>query len=404
MNVSQAPQKWLVIDAVCYLMIASVAGRMLPYYLQSPYRWVVIALLGVYTMLFSVARFSRLRLQVIMHLYFVVQVLITLTLNQVLPSYDGPQDYFIMLVLPLCVQAVWQMPPRVATAWVAAFSAIMAFAMVVYYQRYEGSWEGIGYGLAYVAGCIMVSAFSSLVMRADRARVETQRLNEDLRQANEKLQAYTRQVEQLASAEERARLARDLHDSVSQTIFSVTLTAQAARILLDRDPARVPEQLDHLQVLARSALAEMRSLIQHMRSTERDGLPAMLRRSVQERAAQDGLQVELFIQGDRLLSFDLEQCLFRVAQEALNNVVKHSGTTCARLYLDLDCEPVTLVVEDDGCGFDLPTAQTSPGHFGLASMAERIHALGGRLDITSRPGLGTTIRVTAPAEKEGEHV
>ena len=143
-----------------------------------------------------------------------------------------------MLIMPISMQAMWRFGQKTGTRWVAVFAVFVAVCMIVYYQKYEGSWEGVGYGLVYVAAAIMISVFSTLTQRATSAHKESQALNAELAAANSKLQEYARQVEQLAAAEERSRLARDLHDSVSQTIFSLTLTAQAARILLDRDPAR----------------------------------------------------------------------------------------------------------------------------------------------------------------------
>ncbi len=265
MNHTSGRNQWTAVDTVSYLMIGSVVGRMLPYYWPTDNRWPMVGLMSLYILLFTAARIISHRRPAILHPYFIVQLGITLLLLLVIPSYDGPQDYFAMLIMPISMQAMWRFGQKTGTRWVAVFAVFVAVCMIVYYQKYEGSWEGVGYGLVYVAAAIMISVFSTLTQRATSAHKESQALNAELAAANTKLQEYARQVEQLAAAEERSRLARDLHDSVSQTIFSLTLTAQAARILLDRDPARVAPQLDHLQELASSALAEMRSLIEHLR-------------------------------------------------------------------------------------------------------------------------------------------
>ena len=202
-------------------------------------------------------------------------------------------------------------------------------------------------------------------------------------------------MEGLAAAEERNRLARELHDSVSQTIFSMTLTSQAARMLMESDPPRAVSLLDHLQTLSHNALAEMRTLIQELRphSVVQNGLVPALHKQVKDRMAQDGLKVVLQIHGDRRLPKPVEEGLFRVVQEALNNVVKHSKTDSASIQLDLDAEAPSLVIEDHGVGFEPAKVNTSDGHVGLQSMEERVRSFGGKLTITSRSDEGTRIQV-----------
>lgn len=378
---------------------------MLPYYLDTAHRWIVIGGLALFLALFTVARQISYRRPVVLYPYFILQLIITLFLGLVIPSYEGPQDYFAMLVLPLCVQAMWRLPQKTATGWVTVFAFCVLAGMIIYYQKYEGSWEGIGYGMSYVAACVLISVFSTVTRRAQEAREESQALNAELQAANRKLQEYALQVEQLAAAEERSRLARDLHDSVSQTIFSLTLTAQAARILLDRDPGRVAGQLDHLQSLAKSALGEMRSLIQQLRPDPLmlDGLAACLRQHVRERKEQDGLEVDLTIQGERRLPAAVEEGLFRVVQEALNNVVKHAGVNAASVTLRLDQNPIELCIEDRGKGFNPQGKSPDTGHLGVAGMVERVRSLGARLEIDSAPGSGTRVWVKDLMVEEIEH-
>lgn len=399
-----ARSRLVVIFTVCYFVIGSVFGRMLPYYLHTTYQWLVIGLLGAYLVFFVTERMLSRRLRYYIHAYFVIQTVIPFFLFFAIPSFDGPQDYFVILIVPLCIQAMWHLPQRLGTYWVGFFAVSAAASMIVYYRFYEDSWEGIGYGLAHVALCILVSVFSSVTRRAEEARSESQRLLAELQVANRKLQEYSRQVEELAAAEERNRLARELHDSVSQTIFSMTLTAQAARILLDRDPRQVALQLDHLQSLAQSALAEMRGLIQHLHphSAVEKGLAAALYRHAAERRAQDGLAVEVYVTGERRLPARVEQDLFRLVQEALNNVVKHARVDRACVTLVLDRNPISLCVEDHGVGFEAERLHPSPGHLGLASMAERARSLGAVLEIDSAPGAGTRIRVENIVVEEGE--
>jgi signal transduction histidine kinase len=243
---------------------------------------------------------------------------------------------------------------------------------------------------------------------AENARQESQSLLGELQEAHRDLQAYAARVQELAAAEERNRLARELHDSVTQTIFSLTLTAESTRILLERDPTKAAAQLDRMQELAQSALAEMRSLISHLRpkTVAEEGLILALRRHVAERKKQDGLTVALDLEGyeeeGRRLPPEAEEALFRIVQEALNNVVKHAQTDQAGVRLRLREKTVSLLIEDQGVGFDPARASSGTSHLGLTSMRERVKALGGALRIESEPQAGTRIEVEVPLAKEGE--
>jgi signal transduction histidine kinase len=124
---------------------------------------------------------------------------------------------------------------------------------------------GLALVLTYLAAFTFLASYDFLFLRTQADQAHSQRLLADLQLAHRKLQEYAAQAQELAAARERNRLARELHDSVSQAIFSITLTSQAARLLLDREPARVPEQLDHLQAMTGAALGQLRSLIAQLR-------------------------------------------------------------------------------------------------------------------------------------------
>jgi signal transduction histidine kinase len=200
---------------------------------------------------------------------------------------------------------------------------------------------------------------------------------------------------ELSTIEERKRLARELHDSVTQTLFSIGLTAEAATELLDSEPGRAREQLGRLQELTRTAMLEMRSLIFELRPAEleTEGLAAALRKHVEVLQHLHDQEIELTVDGDKRLPPDVERALLRIAQEALGNALRHSGARHVRLVLDARDSPVTLRVEDDGRGFDPEEAATRSRRLGLTSMRERAEALGGTLAIDSAPGRGTTVEV-----------
>ena len=200
---------------------------------------------------------------------------------------------------------------------------------------------------------------------------------------------------ELSVIEERNRLARDLHDSVSQTLFSVGLTAEAAALLVDRDPAQAKVELRTLQGLARDALQEMRSLIFELRSAEleADGLVPTLRKHVEVLSRLRSAEVDLLVHGERRLALDVERELYRIAQEALNNALKHSQASKITLELEMRRRRVTLAVSDDGVGFDLNDPKIHSKRLGLTSMRERVEAIGGSLQIESQQGAGTSVKV-----------
>jgi PAS domain S-box-containing protein len=214
--------------------------------------------------------------------------------------------------------------------------------------------------------------------------------------------ALFRRARAVAAAETRQALARDLHDSVSQTLFSVTLQVRAAQAELrtaglgeDHPAARALAEVSELN---QGALAEMRALIFELRpgALAEEGLVAAVSEHAAAIAAREGIDVDVTGPADRLLlSPEAEEQLYRLTQEALNNVVKHARTVAASVAVTADSSEVTVVIHDDGIGFD--PALGRPGHMGLASMRERVTRLGGRLDVVSAPGRGTTITATVPA-------
>jgi signal transduction histidine kinase len=200
---------------------------------------------------------------------------------------------------------------------------------------------------------------------------------------------------ELSTIEERKRLARELHDSVTQTLFSIGLTAEAAAELVDSDPLRAREQLGHLQELTRAAMGEMRSLIFELRPAEleTEGLAAALRKHVDVVRRLHEQEIELCVEGDRRLPPGVEKGLLRIAQEALGNAVRHSGADHVTLTLASRDAQISLRVEDDGHGFDPEEAVTRSRRLGLTSMRERAEALGGTLAIDSEAGRGTAVEV-----------
>lgn len=203
----------------------------------------------------------------------------------------------------------------------------------------------------------------------------------------------------LAVVEERNRLARELHDSVTQALFSITLTIEAARLLLHRDLDATERQLVALGERAQEALSEMRGLIHSLRPAglEDNGLVPALKRIAERMRREHLLTVDVTVGAGARQRPDDEQEreLYRIAQEALNNIVKHAAATHVAIRLDATDDALIMSIEDDGKGFDTSVAHRDDA-FGIVGMYERAAILRGTVSITSQPGHGTRISVSVP--------
>ena len=200
-------------------------------------------------------------------------------------------------------------------------------------------------------------------------------------------------AEEGAIAAERHRLARELHDAVTQTLFSANLIADVIPRVWKRDPEEGLRNLEELRQLTRGALAEMRTMLLEMRpeSLERADIKSLITQLVDAFIGRVRIPVSLEIQGDGKLSHEVKLVFYRVAQEALNNIAKHSGARQVNLHLDCQPDQLNLCIKDDGLGFD-PNSIT-PDHLGIAIMRERAVSIGASLRIESQLSQGTTIEL-----------
>jgi NarL family two-component system sensor histidine kinase LiaS len=208
--------------------------------------------------------------------------------------------------------------------------------------------------------------------------------------------------QELATLEERNRLARDLHDSVKQQVFATTMTLGAAETLWTQDPEAAREKVGQALALSQQAQRELTGLIHELRPVglEGKGLVAALREHVDRWSRQTAIAASVTVQGERSLPLEVEQVLFRVAQEALANVAKHSKAKGVQLTISCPGETAILEVADDGYGFVPPSA--GDRGMGLRSMRERAEALGGDLEVESTPGEGTRITARCRIESAPE--
>ena len=209
------------------------------------------------------------------------------------------------------------------------------------------------------------------------------------------------QAEQLAVLEERQRLARELHDSVTQALYSVTLYADAARMAFSAEKWEALERnLQEVRNMAREAMYDMRLLVFELRPfmLETEGLVSALRARLAAVEGRSGLKTEVRVEGERRLPIVIEQELYRIAQESLNNVVKHAEAKEVQINVKYEDKSVSLEMMDDGKGFDMETANQSGG-LGLPGIKERVKQLAGSLEIESDSGKGTRLTVRIPVNE-----
>jgi signal transduction histidine kinase len=195
--------------------------------------------------------------------------------------------------------------------------------------------------------------------------------------------------------EERARLARELHDSVTQALFSMTLLAEAGQRLAGTgDLERVQTYLRRLGETSQQSLKEMRLLVYELRpqALEEVGLVGALQQRLDAVEARAGVEARLLVEGTVQVPIMMEEDLYRIAEQALNNALKHAAATLVVVWIRADDGRISIEVLDNGCGFNPETIKDKGGQ-GLTSMRERTERIGGVLTVDSTPGQGTTVKV-----------
>jgi signal transduction histidine kinase len=207
------------------------------------------------------------------------------------------------------------------------------------------------------------------------------------------------QAQALAVLQERQNLARELHDSISQVFYGINLGAHCAREALETNPHEALEPLEHIIMHTEAGQAEIRALLFELRSEslEIEGLVAALQKQAMVLRTRYRMSVKVFLENEPDVSIDRKHALYRIAQEAIHNVVKHAQASTVTLRLACDGRDVVLEVRDDGRGFD--TTSSFPGHLGLRSMQERAARLYGTLTLESTPGGGTSVMARIPLQQ-----
>jgi NarL family two-component system sensor histidine kinase LiaS len=239
--------------------------------------------------------------------------------------------------------------------------------------------------------------FSTFIQ--DRSGDEIGQLSQQLNRMAEQLQNLLRTKEELATLEERNRLARDLHDGVKQQVFATTMQVGAARAVLDSDPSAARDHLNEAEKLARQAQTELDAILRelHPISLQDKGLILALKDHAADWSRANDISTNFDVQGEGALSLEVEQALFRVTQEALSNIARHSQASHVEIQLALKSDEVFITISDDGKGFDRTTVEGKG--VGLRSMRERVEALSGSLSVQSIPGQGTNVAARIPVPK-----
>ena len=242
--------------------------------------------------------------------------------------------------------------------------------------------------LTIVANAWSQGDFSARVQ--DASQDEFGELSRQLNSMAQELQTHVQTKEQLATLEERQRIARDLHDSVKQQVFATTLQIGAARLNLDKDKTIVQKHLTEAEKMATEARAELTRLINALKPAELESktFATALRELAESWTAQHGMKLEHHLTDIPNLNDDVQQVLYRVAQEALANIAKHSKAHQVSVRLEQDLNNIILEISDDGKGFKLNKVQQG---FGLTSMRERLEGIGGKFEMQSIPNKGTLI-------------
>ena len=356
---------------------------------QHPLRWLLNTILIAYAVLMvfneAIIKDSEVRA----HIYLGVQT--ALIIGGMLLYYE--LDFFAILFMPIGGQAVFILPRRKALTWIAIFSIAIVIGQLTQFTFPNG----LSFTFLYLAGLFFVASFSTTMLRVNKERIQSDRLLDELQQAHKQLQEYAGQAEELATAKERNRLARELHDSVAQTLYGLTLQAEAAaRELNNGQTDRAAEQLREIRDSAQQSLQETRLLIFELRPPilEQEGLASALRNRLESVESRSGLKAQIQLQEVNQLSAGVEAGLYGIANEALNNILKHAHATSIKVSLKQEAGKVVLEIQDNGIGFDV---NAMSGGMGLSGMKERTEQFGGVLQITSDKN-GTMVRVEVENE------
>jgi signal transduction histidine kinase len=279
--------------------------------------------------------------------------------------------------------------------------SIVLLAFTVPFYLRTGEWRSaIIASLTFIPAIVFVVIFARITLAAEQAQQEAEQLAAQLEDANHRLAAFAVQAEELATTQERNRLAREIHDNLGHYLTVVNVQIKAARAIMDNDPAKARLALDKAGQLTEDGLGAIRQSVSSLRESPlgRRSLPEAVASLIDETQTA-GIVAEMRVEGRvRPLDSRAELTLFRTAQEGLTNVRRHARASRVDLILNFeDSAEVSLLVRDNGLGLDANFLESG---FGILGLQERARQLGGRIEIETAPGAGFSLAVTVPDNPE----
>jgi signal transduction histidine kinase len=384
------PSSFIIVSFAIWIAVS--LRWMLEFIEQShPYLWLLSAILALYGILLGLQPVIIKGSPLKAHIYLGLQS--ALIIGAMLLYFE--LDFFALLFLPLGGQAMFLFPRKTAFIWIAIFGVA-----IIVGQTIQFGWPGgLSFTFLYLAGLFFVASFSTLMMRADEARIQSDRLLDELQGAHRQLQEYAGQAEELATAKERNRLARELHDSVAQTLYGLTLQAEAAsRQLKSGQTEEVAGYLREIRESAQQTLQETRLLIFELRPPilEEEGLASALQARLESVENRSGLRTQINLQEVGRLPSGIESGLYGISNEVLNNILKHAHASEIKVSLGKKSGKIVLEISDNGAGFDLDSAE-GHGGLGIKGMRERAEQINADLRISSGDD-GTRVSVEVADE------
>jgi signal transduction histidine kinase len=383
------PHKLLFIG-LSYLIWASVSLRWVTIAhrpLQPGKEWVYIPL-GIFGLLIGLEHWLTRSVPWRVHLYLAFQT----GLIFISSLFFSEVDFLALLYVPVTGQATYLLSRRPAYTWLALLLVVNFIG-----QIFQFGWpDALSFILLYTAGLIFTSAFSIFTLQAEASRRQTESLLTELQTAHQQLQEYAVQAGDLAIVRERNRLARDLHDSVTQTLYGLSLQSEAAARQLEAGQTTYAiNQIREVRDIAQQALREMRLMIFELRPAilDQEGLIPALQTRLDAVEGRSEIRTTLRADGISRLPLEVENGLYGIAREALNNILKHAYAHQVEIELTRAGHAIHFMIHDDGVGFDPEGTRSG---MGLNGMKERAAQLGGTFILASEPERGTRLHVEIP--------
>jgi signal transduction histidine kinase len=390
-----------------YLVLLAVISRSFPVSQRmNPVYYIALGCVAVLCLVLSYWNWLQERLgkgfiPLIVAIITILPVVLSNTISRLPVTVPGPlgprftvPESLVLVIFPFLFVAL------MLVAWRYKWQYVLLVILGIASLNFAMIWSFAEPGNPPFLGGLTIALIQTIIFLAVGFSISylMSRLNEQqqsLAEANIRLTHHASTLEHLATSRERNRVARELHDTLAHTLSGLSVQLEAVKAYWDIDPQKARSTLEGSLQTAHSGLGETRRALQALRASPLDdlGLSLAVRTMVEDTAARADLDLNLSI-ADELpsLSPDVEQCIYRVAQEAVTNVAKHAQAKTLTVNLESTGEKVTLTVQDDGIGFDAEK-KGKANDYGLEGIQERAQLVGGELTVASKPGEGTTVKL-----------